>query len=76
MDSYGFAKPGTEFAKPQLEDYAEDQGYDYYGYDMALEQWLSQFPNLSEQWCGEVKPVPQAEQELSLTQQLEAALAA
>lgn len=53
MDFYGFAKPGTEFAKPQLQDFAEDQGYDYYAYDMAMEQWQSQFPNLSEFWCSE-----------------------
>ena len=58
MDYYGFAELGTEFAKPKLEDYCDGDGdYDYYGYDMAMDQWRSQFPDLRECWCGEPKPV-------------------
>lgn len=67
MDFYGFAEKGTEFAKPKLEDFAEDQGYDYYAYDMALEQWRRQFPDLSEYWCGE--PAQKAEEPLDSAMQ-------
>lgn len=58
MDFYGFAKAGTEFPKPKLEDFVDSYGYDYYAYDMAIDQWQSQFPNLSEQWCGEQTAKP------------------
>lgn len=60
MDYYGFAKPGTEFSKPCLEDYYEGDGYyDFSGYDQAVEQWRSQFPDFRESWCGERQDEPQ-----------------
>lgn len=47
--------------RPTLEQFREeDGGYDYYGYDMALDQWRMQFPDLGEFWCGvisQVRPV-------------------
>ena len=64
---FDFVKPAEAFARPQLADFAEEQDYDYYAYDMAMDQWLSQFPNLSECWCGEQKQ----EQTTEPTQSLE-----
>lgn len=53
---FDFVKPAEAFARPRLEEfYDEEFGYDYYAYDMAVDQWQSQFPNLSERWCGEQK---------------------
>lgn len=47
------------FDKPTPEQFADEDGYiDYYEYDMALDQWRSQFPDLHERWCGELKPEP------------------
>lgn len=64
---FDFVKPAEAFARPQLEDFAEEQGYDYFAYDMAMDQWQSQFPNLSESWCGE----PKQEQNTQTDQSLE-----
>lgn len=75
MDFYGFAEVGTEFPKPKLADFAEGQDYDYYAYDMAMDQWQSQFPNLSERWCGEQTAKP-AEDTRSIEEILFDALAA
>lgn len=55
------------FDKPTPEQFADEDGYiDYYEYDMALDQWHSQFPDLRESWCGEPKPEPEPEPEESL----------
>mgnify|MGYP000917275352 CR=1 FL=1 len=68
MDFFGFAKPGTEFAKPVLDDFADEDGYvDYYEFDMAMDQWQSQFPNLNEFWCGE----PAEKEEVEVDDSLE-----
>ena len=71
---FDFVKPAEAFARPRLEDFAEDQGYDYYAYDMAMDQWLSQFPNLSERWCGEQTQEQNTQPEQSLEDILNAAL--
>lgn len=46
------------FAKPTAEEFTDAEGYvDGYEFDMALDQWFSQFPDLTECWCGLPKPV-------------------
>ena len=63
---FDFVKPEDAFDRPQLKDFAEEQGYDYYAYDMAVDQWKSQFPDLSESWCGEQKKAQPTESTQSL----------
>lgn len=63
--------------KPKLEDFADADGYiDYYEYDMAEDQWRSQFPNLYEKWCGDPAqmkpPSPAIVEDDSLAKLLEA----
>jgi hypothetical protein len=72
---FNFVSPTEAFARPKLQDFAEDQSYDYYAYDMALDQWRSQFPDLYENWCGE-RETQQEEPEVDLMETLMAALAA
>lgn len=63
--------------KPILADFTDEDGYpDFYDYDMAMECWRSQFPDLRESWCGETKPEPVYEPVPSLFEVLSRALAA
>jgi|TARA_R110000851_G_scaffold203744_1_gene355618 hypothetical protein len=40
------------FAKPTVEQYTDSMGYvDGYEFDMAMDQWQWQFPDLKERWC-------------------------
>lgn len=53
--------------KPTHEHYTDEDGYlDCYRFDMAMDVWRSQFPDLRECWCGEPKPEPEPEPEESL----------
>ena len=58
------------FPKPTLADFTDAEGYaDYYEFDMAMDQWQRQFPDLYERWCGEPRqetpcPVDQPTQDL------------
>ena len=69
-----FVQPSKAFSKPQMQDYAEDGGYDYYGYDMAMDQWRSQFPDLSERWCPNSAEPEAAEEQPNETEALIALL--
>ena len=72
---FDFVKPAEAFARPRLEEFYDEKfGYDYYAYDMAVDQWQSQFPNLSESWCGEQKQAQTTEPTQSLEDILNAAL--
>ena len=40
------------FAKPTVSQFTDADGYtDGYEFDMAMEQWQWQFPDLKERWC-------------------------
>jgi len=40
------------FAKPTVEEFTDADGYvDGYEFDMAMDQWQWQFPDLKERWC-------------------------
>jgi len=63
--------------KPTYEQFQDEDGYiDGYAFDMAYDQWRSQFPDLRESWCGEAKPEPVEEPEESLSDLLSRLLAA
>jgi hypothetical protein len=63
--------------KPTYEQYTDEDGYiDGYEFDMAMDQWRSQFPDLYENWCGEPKPQKVEDTEESLTELLSRLLAA
>lgn len=62
--------------RPTLEQYTDAEGYaDYYGFDMAMDQWRWQFPDLTECWCPET-PAKAPAQELEVSPSLEALLEA
>ena len=59
------------FDRPTIEQFVDEDGYiDGYEFDMAMDQWRSQFPDLRENWCGEPKPQPEPEHEESLNELL------
>jgi hypothetical protein len=40
------------FAKPTVKEFTDADGYvDDYEFDMAMDQWQWQFPDLKERWC-------------------------
>jgi hypothetical protein len=43
-----------EIKMPVMEDFEDADGYiDFEDYDVAMDQWRMQFPDLRESWCGD-----------------------